>query len=308
MSILNPKNNKLILTISLLWALLSLASKPLLATDSLPTELALSESIQAEQLAKTLKPGEALWLEVDQDKFLTIFTPDVSDRPKGGAILLHDANAHPDWPDVIRPLRTSLPSHGWATISIQLPNINKIDGYLPYHSLINSRIQKAAEHLQSIGLNNIALIGHGSGALAAAAYLANGNTHPAIRGFIGIGLSVILTDQNEDYLLSHIEKIKLPMLDIYGSRDLTSVTSTATERSLAAKKSSRDAASNNEREAYKKAGLSITTSNIQGYITYRQIVIEGADHDFEGQSEVLNKRVLGWLERHTNGTAITPSR
>lgn len=292
------------MTISLLWSLLCLASKPLLATDNLPAGLVLSESIQAEQLAKTLKPGEALWLEVDQDKFLAILIPDVSDRPKGGAIILHDANSHPDWPDVIRPLRTSLPHHGWATISIQLPNINKIDGYLPYQKMINSRIQKAAEHLQSIGINNIALIGHGSGALAAATYLANDNPHPAIRGFIGIGLSVILTERNEDYLPSHIEKIKLPILDIYGSRDLTSVTSTAAERSLAAKKSSRNAASNNQREPYKNAGLSTTTNDIQGYITYRQVIIEGANHNFEGQSELLNKRVRGWLERHTNGTAI----
>lgn len=308
MIILNLKNRGLFL-ITNLALLLTVASAPLCATDNLPQERFQRELAQAETLAKTLKPDETLWLDVDQEKFLAIFTPDLSGQPKGGAIILHDADGHPDWPDVVRPLRTFLPLHGWATIAIQLPHLDSIDGYLPHQQLINHRIQKAAEHLRSIGLNNIALIGHGSGAMAAATYLANDSSDQGIRGFVGISLSVVMTEKSDDYLPAQLEKIKLPILDIYGSRDLATVTTTARERSLAAKKSSNNATTEEKLEPYKKAGLSKSANNsIRGYIAYRQLEIEGANHNFNSQDGTLSKRVLGWLERHTNGTAITSSR
>ncbi len=221
-------------------------------------------------------------------------------------MILHDANGHPDWPNVIKPLRKSLPLYGWATLSVQLPQLNNIDGYIPYQQLINSRIQKAVKHLQSTGISNIVVIGHGSGGMAAAAYLASDNSPPEIRGFIGIGLSVIPSEHNENYLPLHLEKIKLPILDIYGSRDLSSVINTAGQRSQAAKQSSLNAANNNEQEPYKKAGLSMTTNNVQGYIAYRQVIIDSANHNFEREANTLSKRVLGWLDRHTRDTVIPP--
>lgn len=260
----------------------------------------------AEALAKTLKPGQPLWLNGGEDKFLAIFIPDQSGQPKGGAIILHDATGHPDWRSVIRPLRNFLPPNGWATISIQLPQLSTLDGQIPLQQLVNSRIQKAAEHLHSLGLNNIALIGHGSGALAAATYLATDNADTTIRGFVGISLEVTRKGTEKEHILTQLEKIKLPILDIYGSRDLGSVTKTAGERALAAKKSSSSATGAQQLEAYKKAGLSKTANNnVQGYISYRQVEIEGANHDFDGMELILNKRILGWLERHAKGTIIT---
>jgi pimeloyl-ACP methyl ester carboxylesterase len=298
--------NKRLSQLATLGCALLLGSGPLLAAD---TGRQLNELTQAETLAKSLPTGQAVWLNDEQTKFLAILTPDQSGQPKGGAILLHDADGHPDWPDVIRPLRTFLPPHGWATISIQLPRLNSNDGYGAHQPLINTRIQKAAEQLRTLGLNNIALIGHGSGAMAAAAYLASHSDDQGIRGFVGIGLSVIKTEKSDDYLPSQLEKIKLPILDIYGSRDLDAVTTSAKTRALAAKHSSNNAPKEQQLESYKKAGLAKTANNsIQGYIAYRQIEIEGADHNFSGQGEALGKRVLGWLERHVKGVAVSTGK
>ncbi len=291
----------------LAWGLL-LITPTLLTAEGLSPIQAQNELNVAETLASRLNPGEALWLDTEQDKFLAVYTPNLNGHPKGGTVILHDANGHPDWPNVIRPLRKSLPLYGWATLSVQLPQLNNIDGYIPYQQLINSRIQKAAEHLQSTGINNIVIIGHGSGGMAAAAYLASDNSHPEIRGFVGIGLSVMPSEHNENYLPLHLEKIKLPILDIYGSRDLSSVINTAGQRSQAAKQSSLNAVNNNEQEPYKKAGLSMTTNNVQGYIAYRQVIIDGANHNFEREADTLSKRVLGWLDRHTSSKTILPPR
>lgn len=300
-----PENKRLSLLATLGCALL-LGSGPLLAAN---TGGQLNELTQAETLAKSLPPSQAVWLNDEQTKFLAILTPDQSGQPKGGAIILHDADGHPDWPDVIRPLRTFLPPHGWATIAIQLPRLNSNDAYGAHQPLINTRIQKAAEHLRSLGLNNIALIGHGSGAMAAAAYLASHSDDQGIRGFVGIGLSVIKTEKSDDYLPSQLEKINLPILDIYGSLDLAAVTTSAETRALAAKHAGNSASKEQQLEPYKKSRLSKTANNnVQGYIAYRQIAIEGADHNFSGQGEMLSKRVLGWLERHVKGVAITPGK
>ena len=305
MLIINIKNNMLYTFFHLAWWLL-LITPTLLAAEDLSPIQAQNELKQAEALANRLNPGEALWLDTEQDKFLAIYTPNLNGHPKGGTVILHDANGHPDWPNVIKPLRKSLPLYGWATLSVQLPQLNNIDGYIPYQQLINSRIQKAVKHLQSTDISNIVVIGHGSGGMAAAAYLASDNSPPEIRGFIGIGLSVIPSEHNENYLPLHLEKIKLPILDIYGSRDLSSVINTAGQRSQAAKQSSLNAANNNEQEPYKKAGLSMTTNNVQGYIAYRQDIIDGANHNFEREADTLSKRVLGWLDRHTRDTVIPP--
>lgn len=75
-----------------------------------------------------------------------------------------------------------------------------------------------------------------------------------------------------------IRKITLPMLDIYGSRDLLSVLSSAKARSTSAKKA--------------------------GNKRYIQIKIQGADHFFNNMDEVLVKRVRGWLAKHAAGVEI----
>ena len=74
-------------------------------------------------------------------------SPTVSDQP----VIIHGIGVHPNWNDVIYPLRTELPEQGWSTISIQapiLPNEAEPKDYAPLIKEIVPRIQAADNFLK----------------------------------------------------------------------------------------------------------------------------------------------------------------
>jgi len=262
----------------------------------------------AQSLEKGLINGKALWLDDGKSKFFAVYDPDQSGQPKGAIIILHDANSHPDKPEVIRPLRNDLPVHGWASITIQLPYLTSIDDYTNKQSIINQRINSAANYMQTVGIGNIVLLGHGTGAMAATAYLSS-QQDTSIQAFIAISLGVLDKDIEAESIPQQLEKITVPILDIYGSNDLEHVTRSAMSRALAAKISSNAVTSSKQINSYKRSAIAkSSTQNSQGYISYRQIVVEGASHEFSGTSNQLTKRIAGWLERHAKGVTLNTSR
>jgi hypothetical protein len=66
--------------------------------------------------------GQPLWVGEGQEPFLAVLTPQEGLKIKGGVILLHDQAQHPDWPGVLRALRTQLPASGWMTLSVAVPD------------------------------------------------------------------------------------------------------------------------------------------------------------------------------------------
>lgn len=256
------------------------------------------------ELEKQIEYGEPNWLNNGASKFFSIYMADQTGKPKGAVILLHDANSHPNWPEIIHPLRTYLPFHGWATLSIQMPQFDEIGEYSTTQKIVNNRIDQATAFLKTKGINNIALIGHGTGAMSGITYLASGSKE--IRGFIGISLGVIkYEEENPAYIPKQLEKVSVPILDIYGSKDLGMVTRFAHTRALAAKTSGANSNGKNNIEGYKRSSVATAAhSKISGYIAFRQVKIEGADHYFSGHQHVLTKRVLGWLDRHTKGIIL----
>jgi len=228
-------------------------------------------------LEKGLTNVQAIWLNDGQAKFFAVFNPDQSGHPKGGVIILHDANSHPDKPEVIQPLRNTLPTHGWPSIAIQLPYLASINDYSNKQEIINQRINKAVEHLQTIGIGNIALLGHGTGAMSAAAYLSS-QPSPTIQAFIGISLGMLKKENEAAQISQQIEKITVPILDIYGSNDLDLVLKGEKDKANPARKA--------------------------GNKKYTQIEVIGANHFFDNKDEVLVKRVRGWLAKNAAGTEI----
>ncbi len=225
----------------------------------------------ADQIVDSLLVGEAEWLEADGQKFLGIYTEDLSGKPKGGVIILHGIGAHPNWADVIYPLRTELPNYGWATLSIQmpiLPNEAELKDYIPLIKEAAPRIKAAQAFLKSKNVEPVVLIAHSLGAAMASATLAEAGDL-GIKGFAAIGMSSSDLDPQLD-TTTQIAKLKLPIYDIYGSRDLDTVLASTKPRAAAALK-----AGNNE---------------------FRQFEIEGADHFFVGLEDELVTRVRGWLE------------
>jgi pimeloyl-ACP methyl ester carboxylesterase len=243
----------------------------LLPVVAVPTDQT-KEQRWADQIVDSLLDGEAVWMEAGDQRFLGIFTPDTSGTTKGAVILLHGMGVHPNWPDVIYPLRTSLPEHGWATLSIQLPVLNNdavLKDYLPLIGEAAPRIEAAVKWLESQDFKTIALVGHSLGATMGAACIAT-DAPPGIDALAVIGMGTSTIDPKTDNV-AHLEQISIPVLDLYGSRDLEGVRKSAKERAGAARKA--------------------------GNKAYRQIEVEGADHFSVGLEEELVRRVRGWLDR-----------
>lgn len=216
--------------------------------------------------------GESVSLKTGQLDFLALHMAATTPKPKGGVILLHGQGAHPEWATLIQPLRVQLPAHGWETLSVQLPLAaeDAPDGaYEPLIPEAFARIAFALEFLKSRQINQVALVGHGWGARVAVEWLGR-DAPPDVAGLVAIGLSADLR-RLDSGTLGALRKIQVPVLDLYGSRDLDPVRATASQRAAAA-----------------RAG-----QNRQ----YRQVEMDGADHFFTGLTDALIARVRAWLSR-----------
>ena len=227
----------------------------------------LKERRWAEQLRDGLLSGEALELSADGRPFLAIDTPASGEPVRGAVILLHGMGAHPDWPEVIHPLRLELPERGWRTLAIQLPVLSNDaarDAYAALYPDAFARIRAAIDYLRKREIDDIVIVGHSLGAAMGAAFLAGqeGDNGP-VRAFVGIGMPA----DSE----ASLARITLPVLDLYGAQDLDGVRASAPLR----------------RQAAHKAGNT----------HYRQAEIPGADHFFTGLDATLVSRVDAWLRR-----------
>ncbi len=237
----------------------------------------------AEQLQDQLVVGEPLRLTIGpqttgQRDFFALYTPAIGKLQRGGVILLHGLGAHPDWPDVISPLRKNLPETGWATLSIQLPVHPNEAGFTDYPPLFpeaNTRISAAIRYLQKQGFRNIVLVGHSLGAAMGAHFLAEkASGNEIIRAFVGIGMS--LAPGTVAHTPDALAKIELPVLDLYGMQDLPGVLGSIKARAA-------------------------SQANNAGY---QQLAIAGADHFFRSLDATLVKRVSSWLSRTTPGVEV----
>ncbi len=232
----------------------------------------------AAQLQDQLVVGEPLQLTAGQQNFFALYTPAVGKLQRGSVILLHGLGAHPDWPDVISPLRQNLPETGWSTLSIQLPIRPNEAGFADYPPLFpeaNVRISAAIRYLQKQGVRNIALVGHSLGAAMGAYFLAQkAPGSEAVRAFVGIGMS--LAPGTVAHTPDTLAKIALPVLDLYGTQDLRGVLGSI--RARAASQAANPG--------------------------YRQLAIAGADHFFRGLDATLVKRVSSWLSRNISGAEV----
>ena len=252
--------------------LLSILAFFFLLVGSVPASDTAKEKRWADQIVDSLIDGDAEWLEAEGHKFLTIFTEDQTGEPKGGAIIVHGIGVHPNWTEVIYPLRTELPNHGWATLAIQmpvLPNEAEVKDYIPLIKEAAPRIKAAAEFLKSKNVEPVVIIAHSLGATMTSATLSEQGDF-GLRGFVAIGMSGSDLDPQLD-TTAQLPKVRIPVLDVYGSRDLDTVLSAVQPRAAAMRKA--------------------------GATDYRQLPIEGADHFFVGVEDELVRRVYGWLEQ-----------
>ena len=223
----------------------------------------------ADQIVDALIEGDAVWLQAGTHEFLGIYTEAEDSDSKYGAIILHGIGVHPDWQQVVYPLRTRLPSLGWHTLSLQmpiLPNEAKTGDYAPLMVEVAPRLDAGAAFLREKGVTKFVVIGHSLGATMAAYYLSTGDRK--VQGFVAVGMPAGI-EQSDIATAEMIAEIKVPLLDLYGSQDLAEVLAAAPLR-----------------EAVKSKGAGGP---------YRSQVVEGADHFFDGQEDALVAAVNAWL-------------
>ena len=247
----------------------TLATAGVAATPDLARERRL-----ANEIADTIVDGEPLYLHADGHAFLAIDTRSETPTPKGYVLLLHGRGFHPDWADVIHPLRVGLTERGWNTLSIQLPVLDKAAKYNDYVDVFPAampRIEAAIAYLQGQGAGRIVVLAHSCGAHMAQHWI-NVRGAAALAtfdAFVGIGLGATDYGQpmQEEFALG---AIRVPVLDVYGGADFPAVL-----RLAPARRALLDEAGN---------GLS------------RQVEVPGADHYFRGHSAELVAAVAAWLD------------
>ncbi|MEE8387051.1 MAG: DUF3530 family protein [Acidiferrobacterales bacterium] len=228
----------------------------------------------ADQVVDEIMTGDAIWLQADGRKFLGIYAESTNDQVLGAAIILHGVGVHPNWADVIHPLRTRLPESGWHTLSLQLPilpNKAEFKEYAPLFVEIAPRIDAAVAYLRKKRVETIVLIGHSLGATMAGYYVAN-NKGANVRALVAIGATGnTFKDPKRDYIQS-LKNIMIPILDLSGTEDLPDVTRTKE--------------------------LKARTAKTAGNKRYQQIEIPGANHFLVGKENELVKEVSDWLKRN----------
>lgn len=180
-------------------------------------------------------------------------------------ILCHGRGHSPDW-KVVDPLRKDVNEQmQWHTLSLQMPAEDK--NWREYEEdfpTAYKSIQAAITFLkEEKKINNIYLMGHSMGARMASAFMAE-HAKAAIKGLVIAGCR-----NNGGYPLACDEtakQVKVKVLDIWGGNNGKDI----------------DAAS--ERE--------VLVSD-----TYQQVVIDGANHKFDGYDSEFTSVIIRWLDK-----------
>jgi len=186
-----------------------------------------------QEIIDYIMDGEAIMLNdaVAQHDFLTIYTESTMNTPKGVAIIVHGRGHHPNWAEVVHPLRTGLPEFGWHTLSIQAPVLGNDSSFYDYLYILQEtdpRIESAIAFLQQKSIKNIVLIAHSCSVHMAFNWL-HKNPNAGINAFIGIGMGS--TDIGQPMLEPFpLQDIKMPVLDIRGEYDYPAVIAKAPKR------------------------------------------------------------------------------
>lgn len=225
----------------------------------------------AERVVENLEHGQPVRLQANNHDFLALYYPVHGSRPKRAALLVHGMGGHPDWPEVIQPLRTRLQGRGWSTLSLQMPVLavgTPVDEYGGTVPEAVRRITTGVEFLRSRDYASVFIIGYSFGAATALNYLVE---KPDADGLVMIGVLAREFLQPQIDLPLLISRISLPVLDVYGGRDFPEVIRKAQDRRQ--------------------------TAHNAGNTEYMQAVVEGADHYFTSQAERLVRIITDWLNR-----------
>ena len=213
----------------------------------------------ADEITPGLVVGDPVYLEGGAGhRFLTLHTEVPNAR--AGLVIVHGIGVHPDW-GLIGTLRSSLADHGYATLSVQMPVLAAEappEDYPATFDEAGERLKVALDFLRARGHGKLALVSHSMGSRMTYAYLTRNPGTPA-GAWVCIGWGGA-----EDF-----GGLKLPVLDLYGERDLPAVLKAAQRRA----------------------------ASLGGSPRSRQLMAPGADHFFNNEAASLVRYVKDFLDR-----------
>ena len=239
------------------------------------TQLAAAQDVERErrlesEIVDMILDGEPVHLDADGHSFLAIHTEAGDREPFGAVIVMHGRGFHPDWPEVVGPLRTELAEHGWETLSLQMPVLEKTARYYDYVPILPAafpRIRAGLAYLRARGADLVVLAAHSCSVHMVMEYVRR-HGDGDFDAFIGIGMGA--TDYRQPMREPlPLATMSVPVLDIFGEEDYPAVRREASSRLAAIR------AAGNLRSA--------------------QRIVSGADHFFQDRDEDLVEAVERWL-------------
>ena len=228
------------------------------AADAARGQDYLREQRWTADVLSSLVVGEAVRIGLASGAtFLGLYTPGRAGRPV--VLLVHGAGVHPDH-GVIGIVRVALADRGFTTLSIQMPVLAadaRAEDYLPLFPEAAERIAAGAHWLEGKQRRPIVILSHSLGSWMAQSYLQS-PAAVAFAAWICMGRSGPLGAPARP----------VPILDVYGERDLPMVLRYAGER---------------RRTLERVAGS-------------RQVMIAGADHFYTGREAELTDALVPFIE------------
>ena len=213
----------------------------------------------SDQIVPAVLVGDVVWIKQKSGhEFLAIYTQ--AEKPRGAVVIGHGRGWNPDF-ELYGALRVKLAEQGYTTLAIQLPVLGpgaKVGDYLPTYPDAEERYALAARFLQDKGFDKIAIVSHSLGATMANQYLIHANSTP-VKAWVFIG---IINGLEEMF------RIKIPVLDVFGSKDWEITQVGAYERK----------------------------KQIQKVPGSEQVIVPDAQHFFEGREEELVKVLVDFLD------------
>ncbi len=178
----------------------------------------LSEIFDGEHLYVDYKFGQYSMLEIHDEQHKT------------AVLFLHGRGLNPNEQNLANPVRVEM-SNLFNTYSIQLPVLKKQSTYLEYSKVFydsDERILSAIEYIQNKN-NKVIIIAHSCGVHMLMSYIKNQNLPNNISSLVLIGSGAVDKGQKLIYMYPY-EKIKVPILDLYGENDFGLVLKNAHKR------------------------------------------------------------------------------
>ena len=214
----------------------------------------------SDQILPAILIGEPVWLkQKNGHEFLALYTE--AEKPRGAAIVGHGRGWNPDF-ELYGTLRVKLAEAGYTTLSIQLPVLGpgaKVGDYIPTYADGAERYELAAKFLREKGYRNVAIVSHSLGATMANQYLIKAD-ETTVKAWVFVG---IINGLEEMF------RIKIPVLDVFGSKDWEITQVGAYER---------------KRQIDKVPGS-------------QQVIVPDALHFFEGKEDELVKVIVIFLDQ-----------